>query len=101
MRVLVAVLDGVAAFFDVEVQTPPIHSGDAFDPLWIAAEKRQHAQRFLGRAEVTVEPAGIAGGRADDAAGPVVLPLDQLALAVFPGRCPCFAGPREGVALAA
>src|SRR6185503_9093912 len=101
VRVLVAVLDGVAAFFDVEVQTPPVYPRNTLDSLGITAKKSQHTQGFLGCAEVTVEPAGVARRRAHDAAGLVILPLNQLALAVFPGRRPCFAGPREGVALAA
>src|SRR5437016_14589111 len=89
MRVLVAVLDGVAALFDVEIQTPPIDTRYTLDSPRIAAQEGQHTQRFLGCAEVTVEPAGIARGRAHDAARLVVLSLDQIALAVQIGRASC------------
>src|SRR5262245_6375373 len=101
MGVLVTVLDGVAALLDVEIQTPPIYSGNTLDSPGVAAQKGQHTQRFLGCAEVTVEPAGISRGRAYDAARLVVLSLDRFALAVRPRRRPHLAGPRDGVALAA
>ena len=67
MRVLVAVLDGVAALFDVEIQTPPIYTRGTLHSPRIAAQEGQHAQRFFRCAIVTVEPAGVAGGRAEDA----------------------------------
>src|SRR4030095_3088592 len=73
MRVLVTVLDGVAALLYVEIQTPPIYSRDTLNSFRIAAEEGQHTQRFLGCAKVTVEPAGIARGSAHDAARLVVL----------------------------
>src|SRR2546426_513343 len=101
MRVLVTVLDGVAALFDVEIQTPPIDTRYTLDSPRIAAQEGQHTQRFLGCAEVTVKPAGIARRRAHDAARLVVLSLDQFALAVRPRRRPRLARPRDGVALAA
>src|SRR5207253_8915642 len=101
MRVPVTVLDGVAALFHVETQTPPIDTRYTLDSPRIAAQEGQHTQRFLGCAEVTVKPAGIARRRAHDAARLVVLSLDQFALAVRPRRRPRLARPRDGVALAA
>src|SRR5687767_11622632 len=101
MRVLVAVLDGVAAFFDVEIQTPPIFAGDTFDSPRITTQEGEHAQRLLGCAEVAVEPAGITGSSAHDAAMFVVLSLDQVALAARPRRRARLTGPRDRVALAA
>src|SRR4029450_6029812 len=94
VRVLVTVLDGVAALFDVEIQTPPIYTRQTLDSPRIAAQEGQHTQGFFRCAKVTVEPAGIARGRAHDAASLVVLSLDQIALAVRPRRCPRLARPR-------
>src|SRR5207237_7314400 len=48
MRVLVAVLDGIAALFDVEIQTPPIDTRYTLDSPSIAAQQGQHTQRSLG-----------------------------------------------------
>src|SRR6267142_6206442 len=101
MRVLVTVLDGVAALFDVEIQTAPIYTRHTLDAPGIAAQEGQHAQRFLRCAKVTVEPAGIARSSAHDAASLVVLSLHQFALAVRPGRRPRLARQRDGVTLAA
>src|SRR3972149_3971796 len=64
LRVLVAVLDGVAAFFDVDVQTPRLFTRCALNPPRKAAQEGQHAQGLLRCPEVAVEPAGIARGGA-------------------------------------
>ena len=66
MRILVAVLDGVAALFDVEIQTAPIYAGYTLDSSGIAAQKGQHTQGFFRCAIVAVEPAGVPGGRTED-----------------------------------
>src|SRR2546427_3173673 len=100
-RALFKLPSGVAPLFDVEIEPPPIDTRYALDSPRIAAQEGQHTQRFLGCAEVTVEPAGIARRRAHDAARLVVLSLDQFALAVDPRRRTHLAGPRDGVALAA
>src|SRR4029077_5702047 len=101
MRVLVTIFDGVAALFDVQIQTAPIYTRKTLDSPGIATQEGKHTQGFLGCAKVTVEPAGVARGRAHDAARLVILSLHQSALAVRPGRRPRLARPRDGVALAA
>src|SRR5258705_12634575 len=99
MRVLVTVFDGVAALFNIEIQTSPIDTRHTLDSPWIAAQESEHAQRFFRRAIVAVKPSRIARSRAHDTASFVVLSLDQFTLTVLPRRRPRLAGPSDGVAL--